>query len=399
MRAGARSTAIRKGVAMQAYRKAGSAVGSVRKIREGHWEVRVSGGYRRDGSQRSVSRVARSEEEAEAMRVRLAVELGRMPTLGDPLPLDAYFWGVFLPRVERTTTRANRDFYASAWRSHVSPALGHLDVGDVPHAAVAEWCSQLPPASAPAYVRCLRAVLRAAWADGLVAEEPMRQRLRLPRRSTRPAPVWTADEAAEAITRVRGEDIEPLVLVMLGAGLSTSEALARSWEDFGEGCASVEVSGAYTQRDGMKEPKTSRRWRTVPVLPQCAERLEELREAAGGTGPICVNRKGQRMGPGTSPRRWARLFWGPRSDLRTREELAPCALWGLPRIPMNRLRATHETLMQQAGVSDSLNAALHGHSQKVAYSNYLSPVAPAAERAAAAVGEVIGGGTPNLQLV
>lgn len=353
------------------------------------WEVRVTCGYRRDGRPRTVSRTARTEKEAEELRVRLLAEMGRMPTMGDPLTLDAYFWGIFLPRVEATTTRANRDFYSSAYRTHVSPALGALDVAEVSFARVQAWASGLPAASAPAYVRCLRAVLRAAWADGLLPEEPMRQRLRLPRRDGAPKEVWTAEEAAECLRRVRGEDIEPLVLVMLGAGLSASEARARDWADLGEGCLSVSVGSAYTGRDGIKGPKCGRRWRTAPVLPQCAERLEVLRRACGGEGPICVNRRGARMGPGTTPRRWAALF------------AEGGALEGMRRIEMNRLRATHETLMQQAGVSDSLNAAIHGHSQKVAYSNYLRP-AEGAYEAARAVGEVVGSGHeagPNLHFV
>ena len=34
------------------------------------------------------------------------------------------------------------------------------------------------------------------------------------------------------------------------------------------------------------------------------------------------------------------------------------------------MRATHETYMQQAGVLDSVNAATHGHSEKVSYRHY-----------------------------
>ena len=37
------------------------------------------------------------------------------------------------------------------------------------------------------------------------------------------------------------------------------------------------------------------------------------------------------------------------------------------------MRATHETYMQQAGVLDSVNAAAHGHSEKVSYTNYQRP--------------------------
>jgi len=53
----------------------------------------------------------------------------------------------------------------------------------------------------------------------------------------------------------------------------------------------------------------------------------------------------------------------------------------VPFIHLKQMRATHETMMQAAGVSDSLNAATHGHSTRVAYSNYLMPdTAAAAER-------------------
>lgn len=53
----------------------------------------------------------------------------------------------------------------------------------------------------------------------------------------------------------------------------------------------------------------------------------------------------------------------------------------VPFIHLKQMRHTHETMMQAAGVSDSLNAAAHGHSERVAYSNYLMPdTIAAAER-------------------
>ena len=39
-------------------------------------------------------------------------------------------------------------------------------------------------------------------------------------------------------------------------------------------------------------------------------------------------------------------------------------------MPLNRMRAAYETFMQQAGVLDSVNAAAHGHSERVSYTNY-----------------------------
>ena len=358
-----------------------SRLGSKRQRPDGSWEVRVTHGRRRDGSPRTVSRVVATEAEADAAIVALAAEMGRSPSLGDSMTVDQYFWGVFYPRKAASRTHATAGFYRSCYRSQVAATFGDLPLDAIPKATIRTWAAQLPAQSAPSYVKCLRAILRSAWEDGLMPEEPMRGRLDLPSRDTRPAPVWTAEQASEALVRLRGADIEPLCLAMLGAGLSASESRACDWEDFSPDCTEVTVDGAYTEMDGMKGPKTSRRYRTVPVLGVCAARLRELR----GTGPICLNRRGQRMGPGTTPKRWAALWEdGTMGDL--------------PRIAMNRLRATHETLMLRAGVPDALNSAIHGHSQKVAYSHYLAPVTADAARAARVANGLIES-APRLRLV
>ena len=363
-----------------------SRLGSQREVRPGVWVVTVASGRRKDKSRRTKSvTVYGTEDDASAARVRLAAEMGRSPSLGDSMTVGQYFWGIFVPRKEASRTRSTVDFYTSAYRSQIEETFGRMDVDTVPKSVIRTWAAGLPAQSAPNYVRALRAILRSAWDDGLIAEEPMRGRLELPSRDTRPGRVWTAEQASEALSRLRGADVEPLALVMVGAGLSASESRALSWGDLSPDCSEVTVEHAYTQRDGMKAPKNPRRYRTVPVLPVCAERLRELR----GTGPLCLNRRGRRMGPGTVSKRWRELFRGPRCDMRTRKELPPDRLWGLPWIKMNRLRATHETLMLRAGVPDALNSAIHGHSQKVAYSHYLAPVSADAMGAAMAANGLV----------
>ena len=119
----------------------------------------------------------------------------------------------------------------------------------------------------------------------------------------------------------------------------------------------------------------------MPVLGVCAARLRELRS----NGPICLNRRGQRMGPGTVAKRWSALWESG-------------VMGSVPRIDMNRLRATHETLMLRAGVPDALNSAIHGHSQKVAYSNYLAPVSADAAQAARVANGLVER-APRLRLV
>ncbi len=132
-----------------------------------------------------------------------------------------------MPRKEASRTEATVDYYTSAYRTHIAGDFGGMQVNSIPRSAIRTWASTLPAQSAPSYVRALRAVLRSAWEDGLIAQEPMRSRLDLPSRDTRPTSVWTPEQASDALSRLRGEDIEALALVMLGAGLSASEARVR----------------------------------------------------------------------------------------------------------------------------------------------------------------------------
>ena len=230
-----------------------SRLGSKRQRPDGSWEVRVTHGRRRDGSPRSVSRVVATEAEADAAIVSIAAEMGRSPSMGDSMTVDQYFWGVFYPRKEASRTHATAGFYRSCYRSQVAETFADLPLDAIPKATIRTWAAQLPAQSAPSYVKCLRAILRSAWEDGLMPEEPMRGRLDLPSRDTRPKAVWTAEQAADALSRLRGTDIEPLCLVMLGAGLSASEARACDWENLSADCTEVTVDGAYTEMDGMHE--------------------------------------------------------------------------------------------------------------------------------------------------
>ncbi len=199
-------------------------------------------------------------------------------------------------------------------------------------------------------------------------------RFRMPRgRRTAPLPVWGARKVAAALA-APGFDrsrVYALWLVMVGAGLSRSEALALDWERIGwvdapDGrcMAVVTVEGAVTSEDGMKGPKNDRRYRRVPVAPVFSERLRAVEE----TGPICQSvhngrPTGRRLTPSYVPRLWRALF----------DEGGP--LHGLPFVPLNRMRATYSTLAQAADLQSTLINAMQGRSDgsAVLYRHYLNP--------------------------
>lgn len=358
-----------------------SSLGTKREIRPGVWEVRVSSGYRADGKQRRKSKTVRgTAADADAAIVKLADEMEASFSIGDTTTLDDYFYRYFLPGREASTTNANAKTYASIYRSKIRDRFGSVAIDSITNLDIQRWINHLPPQSAPAYVRAFRAILNQAHFDHVIPRSPMEgYTYRLPKgRKTMPLPVWGADEVARCLDALEGQQLYPLWVVMVGCGLSRSEALALDWEDIAftdvltmQGqtvSATVRVKGAVTAEDGMKAPKNDRRYRTVPLAPLFAERLYRYR----GKGPICQSKRytskgwkltGHRMTPSYLPKTWKKYF------------AEGGCLEGLPFVGLNRMRATYSTLMQQAGIDSSVINAMQGRStnSQVLYSNYLNP--------------------------
>lgn len=366
--------------------------GTKREVRPGVWQVRVSMGYAHDGRQRRVSKTIHgTERDADAAISALIGDMARSSTAGDPITLDEYFWNFFVPGREKTSTHKNVVSHRSNYRAHVAETFGSRDIGSISNQDIQRWIDGLPPQSAPNYVRTLRAVLNQAAFDHIIDRSPMDgYRFRMPRgRNTAPLPVWGPSEVAAALSRdaFRGSRLFPLWCVMAGAGLSRSEGLALDWEslewhDCEGGCyCTVRIDAAWTEEDGLKEPKNSRRYRTVPLPPAFATPMRDV----AGTGPICQSvhngvETGRRISPSYVPKIWRSLF-------------LPCApLDGLPFVTLGRMRATYSTMMQAAGVSDGVINALQGRSENsaVLYANYLNPLSETFLRASRAMQDGIG---------
>lgn len=379
-----------------------SQFGSKREVRPGVWQVRVSNGYREDGTRRVASlTVEGNEVEADAAIVRLADEMGKCLTVGDSMTLDTYFWAYFSPMKHATTTNANANTYDSHYRSHIAPHFGQWDLALIGNVEIQRWINTLPPQSAPNYVRTLRAILNQAHFDHLKSDAPMggEYRYKLPKgRRNTPLPVWGAYEVGQALELLKGEQLYPLWLVMVACGLSRSEALALDWEDIRwdsalmvdgseHWIAHITVKAACTATDGMKEPKNDRRYRSVPMQPPFSDALR----TCASTGPICQSRRhtkdgwkptGKRLTPSYVPKRWKSLFadGGP--------------LERLPFVEIGRMRATYSTLMQRAGVDRTIINAMQGRTDNspVLYTNYLNPGSDTFAESAAAMSLLVANG-------
>lgn len=354
-----------------------SSLGSKRLLPSGRWQVRVTSGCTRSGRPRTRSCTVDTEREADEAIARLAVEMGRSPNSGDSMTLATYYNGFFVPEREGRLTRATMERYDGDWRRAIAPAFGGRPMDSISHAEVQSLVSSLSRPSAQHVAATLRAILRSAWDDGLLDEEPMRHRLRMPPDEGGQLGVWDAETVRLAMRRLRGDRLEPLWLVMAGGGLRREEALALFWGDVsfavgtdGGTAARVLVDDALTEADGRKPVKTRYSRRVAPVGEPFSSRLAEL--AGAPAEPLCT------LGPSSVSHAWRRLWDSGAMD-------------GVPYLPLSRMRATHETLMQAAGVPDTLNARVHGRSDasQVGYRNYLNPRPAAMDEAARKLGEAV----------
>ena len=351
-----------------------ASLGSKKEVSPGVWQVRVSVGYRPDGGQRRGTEYVHGDErDADTAILRLAASMRKNVNLGRGTDLDTYFWVQFAPGRRASTTRANAETCESVYRCHIGPHFGRWPMDKIDNREIQRWIYTLPPQSADTYVRVMRTVMTQAHFDHVIDENPMGSgyNFKYPRgKDTTPLPVWGVPEVLACLERLRGHRLFALWCVMTGGGASRSEALALDWEDMTfapvlglDGTehmvAMAPVTKAVTSRDGEKEPKNARRYRTMRIQPPFSDELYAMR----GSGPICVGRQGGRMSANYLPKVWKRLF--RKGDL----------LHGLPFVGINRMRATNATMMQSAGVDSTIINAMQGRSRdsKVLYSNYLSP--------------------------
>lgn len=376
----------------------------------GTWRAEVEAGARADGSRRRFVRTFPTEAAADAWLASLALELGQRPNMGRGLTLAAW-WELYRATRGARLARSTMGRYTSTMRATWLPALGSRDISGIRRDDVQAVIMDSPtPTAARERRRVLSAILGAAVAAGVLDANPLRgAALEYPGDvgaadvsgvdySADPfaaiegaADVWTPAQVLDAMPRVAGSPLEPAWLVMVGAGLRLEEALALTWRDVrrvdvgGRMVVQVAVWRARTRADGLKRTKGTRSVRIMAVSEPFASRLWSMRGDAGAfVCPIYAGNVG---------RTWRRMWAAPSGSKHTP---GPCPLAGrmlmpdgspaVPYLPISRMRATHETMAQAAGVLDSVNAATHGHSRAVSYRHYMRP---AGDGVAAAVGALL----------
>ena len=362
-------------------------VGTFRQLSDGTIKVTVRHGYRYDGVAREISAVAQTEEEAEKLALELAAKLGKRPDLGRGLTLMRW-WAAYSADKGKRITKATYRRYKGDMTRVWLPELGSKDISLISRKDVQRILLSLPTKSSAQHAqRSLSAVLTQAVRDGYLGKNPiLGAHFELPGDVGAEdveqvdydddpfaaieglQDVWGAQTVLAAMPLLRDVPIETCWLCMVGAGLRREEALALRWKDVrladvgGRKVVQIAVHHALTADDGRKRTKGTRSVRIVTVAEPFGSRLWEL--AGDPDEDVC------QVSIGNIQHRWKTLFEPVTSKHAKTEGRHKGKLHGFPYIPLNRMRATHETYMQQAGVLDSVNAAAHGHSERVSYRHY-----------------------------
>lgn len=374
-----------------------SKVGSIRRRGE-RWEASVTAGFRADGKKRRVSKSFATRQDAEAWVLSTSVDMDRRPDLDAGVTLSA-LWSLYEGDKGKRLAAKTLQGYRSQMRTWLE-AMGETDISRISCADVQRAISKMTHENALHSKRTLSSVLTYAVSMGLLASNPLHgHKFEIPAPVTEDAfydddpfaaidgsrNVWDVATVVRCYDLIQGLPLETAWLACVGAGLRVEEALALRRMDVRRvSVAGVEVTQlavhhARTAVGGTKATKTRQSVRVVAMLEPFGERYWELAQSVDAKDLVCA------VSACNQNKRW-RNYWEAQSDSKHASAPSPWRerLAELPYLPLSKMRNTHATLMQQAGVLDSINAAMHGHSETVSRRHYLRPDTTGATVAASA---------------
>ncbi|RSX56782.1 site-specific integrase [Bifidobacterium samirii] len=266
------------------------------------------------------------------------------------------FWADrFRPYCDEALRESTVVGYESAWRLHVEPAFGAMDLDAISVALVDGWLAGFDrPGAARKAWSLLRAMLRRAIRWGLLDHDITRREVALPQRHRYEPRLLTVRQTRDLLRGFYGHELESWLICAISCGLRTEEGYGLEWRDVDlrRGVIHIErglqwVSG----HESVVEPKTELSRRTLPLPRFAVNRLRELRPREGG----------RLIGTLTPPQAaHAYASW--------------CRRHGLPHVPARNLRHSWATNALTAGADIAVVSRMLGHSDiKTTAQYYLRP--------------------------
>ena len=343
-------------------KRRGHGEGSIYRRSDGRWCAALNLGKGTDGRRRRRIVYGKTRAEVRRKLTELHADLHHgVPVERSKLTV-AEFLGHWLrdavrPRV-KTTTFEN---YGRLVALHIEPELGGVRLADLGPMDLHRLNGSLERRGLGARTReAVHALLNNALSDavrmGLISANPA-DRVDRPRAPWKAIRVLGHAEVRRILNLTRGDPVlEPLVALLVGAGLRVGECLALRWCDVNLDEGTVTVRHTLVEENGkpprLTDPKTAASRRRIDLPDGALLVLRRHRgHVGGGADPgalVFTNGSG-------GPHR--------RSNLLRRKWHPLLERAGVPRCGFHALRHYHATMLLGAGANPRAVAARLGHSR------------------------------------
>ena len=285
---------------------------------------------------------------------------------------------------------SSRDTYERELRLRILPALGGIDVRDVNRAMIqrmVDGCKTHAPAKKALGV--LKTILNEAVGDGIIVMNPACARFAMPpsgRKRDNGIVIGSFSAMRPVLDAAEGwgdGTCEKLAVTGLLMGLRPEERYGLDWADVDFRAGMVRVRRAYTAVSAaeggnvLKETKTKRSARDVPMPPEASRRLMRLSRDGNVvmSGPFLIGASGKRLTPSTACKRW-------RAFLRDHPDLPP--------VTVENMRHSFATSYLAGGGNVENLSRILGHSDiNTTFSRYVRPQSDALAEEMARVASVM----------
>lgn len=266
------------------------------------------------------------------------------------------FWNDrFWPYCTRNLRESTCVGYESAWRLHVAPRFGAMQMESISVELVDKWLAGFASSGAARKAwAVLRAILRRAIRWNLLDVDITRRDIQLPAKPHYEPRILTIRQQRTLLRGFYGHLLEAWLICAVSCGLRTEEGYGLEWSDIDLRSGVLHVERGLQWVSGHEvtvPPKTELSRRTLPLPRFAVKRLRELRPREGG----------RLIGTLTPPQ-------------AARQYKAYCKRHDLPHVPARNLRHSWATNTLAAGADIAIVSKMLGHSDiKTTAKYYLKP--------------------------